>query len=43
MPISTSIFNLVDLGPKDENVLIVNIEKDTKITTVIGGEIYTID
>ena len=43
MPISTSIFNLVDLGPKDENVLIVNIEKDTKVTTVIGGEIYHID
>ena len=43
MPISTSIFNLVDLGPKDENVLIVNIEKDTKVTTIIGGEIYNID
>ena len=43
MPISTSIFNLVDLGPKDENVLIVNIEKDTKVTTIIGGEIYHID
>lgn len=43
MPISTSIFNLVDLGPKDENVLIVNIEKETKVTTIIGGEIYNID
>lgn len=43
MPISTSIFNLVDLGPKDENVLIVNIEKETKVTTIIGGEIYHID
>jgi len=43
MPVSTSIFNLLDLGPKDENVLIVNIEKDTKVTTIIGGEIYTID
>lgn len=43
MPVSTSIFNLVDLGPKDENVLIVNIEKDTKVTTIIGGEIYNID
>lgn len=42
-PITTSIFNLTDLGPKDENVLIVNIEKDTKITTVIGGEIYNVD
>ncbi len=43
MPISTSIFNLVDLGPKDENVLIVNIEKNTKVTTIISGEIYHID
>ena len=43
MPVSTSIFNLLDLGPNDENVLIVNIEKDTKVTTVIGGEIYNID
>lgn len=43
MPISTSIFNLVDLGPKDENVLIVNIEKETKVTTILGGEIYHID
>jgi hypothetical protein len=42
-PISTSIFNLLDLGPKDENVVIVNIEKDTKVTTIIGGEIYNID
>ena len=30
-PIATSIFNLVDLGPKDENVVIVNIENDTKV------------
>lgn len=43
MPISTSIFNLLDLGPKDENVLIVNIEKETKITTILGGSIYNID
>ncbi len=43
MPISTSIFNLVDLGPKDENVVIVNIENNTKITTILGGEIYHID
>jgi hypothetical protein len=42
-PISTSIFNLVDLGPKDENVVIVNIEKDTKVTTILGGEIYNVD
>ena len=43
MPISTSIFNLLDLGPKDENVLVVNIEKETKVTTIIGGEVYQID
>ena len=43
MPVATSIFNLVDLGPKDENVLIVNIEKDTKVTSIVGGEIYNID
>ena len=42
-PIATSIFNLVDLGPKDENVVIVNIENDTKVTTIMGGEIYNID
>lgn len=42
-PITTSIFNLLELGPKDENVIIVNIEKDTKVTTVLGGEVYNID
>ena len=42
-PLSTSIFNLVDLGPKDENVLIVNVEKDTKVTSIMSGEIYNID
>ena len=42
-PITTSIFNLLELGPKEENVVIVNIEKDTKVTTIIGGEVYNID
>lgn len=42
-PITTSIFNLLDLGPKEDNVVIVNIEKDTKVTTIIGGEIYNVD
>lgn len=42
-PISTSIFNLLELGPKEENVIIVNIENETKITTVLGGEINNID
>ena len=43
MPVSTSIFNLLDLGTKEDNVLIVNIEKDTKVTTVLGGEVYHVD
>ena len=43
MPVSTSIFNLLDLGTKEDNILIVNIEKDTKVTTVLGGEVYHVD
>lgn len=42
-PITTSITNLVELPPREDNVVIVNIEKDTKITTVIGGEVYNIN
>ncbi len=42
-PITTSIVNLVDLPPKEDNVVIVNIENDTKVTTVIGGEVYDIN
>ena len=42
-PISTSVVNLVDLPPKEDNVVIVNIENDTKVTTVIGGEVYDIN
>ena len=42
-PISTSIYNLVDPYSKEENIIIVNIEKDTKVTTVIDGEIYSIN
>ena len=41
-PITTSIMNLVDINQK-ENFMIVNIEKQTKITTVIEGEVYRID
>lgn len=41
-PISTSITNLLDLGPKD-NAIVVNIEKETKVTTILDGEIYNID
>lgn len=44
-PIPTSIYNLLDDGKNDENenVVIVNIEGDTKVTTVIGGEIYDVN
>lgn len=41
-PISTSISNLLDVGPKD-NVAIINIENETKITTIIEGQIYSVD
>ena len=41
-PISTSITNLLD--PNDtEDVVIVNIENETKITTIIDGQIYRTD
>ena len=42
-PISASIYNLIDPFSKEENIIIVNIEKDTKVTTIIGGEIYSVD
>ena len=41
-PITTSVTNLIDL-PQNENSIIVNIEKETKVTTVLEGEIYNID
>jgi len=41
-PITTSITNLINIGPK-ENVVIVNIEDKTKITTIVDGQIYKID
>ena len=41
-PISTSITNLLDVTPKD-NVAIVNIEGQTKVTTIIEGQIYRVD
>ena len=41
-PISVSISNLVDLGEKD-NAIIVNIENETKVTTMLDGEIYNVD
>ena len=42
-PISTSIYNLIDPYSKNENIIIVNIEKETKVTTVIDGEAYSIN
>lgn len=42
-PITTSIVNLADLPLNEDNVVIVNIENDTKVTTVIGGEVYDIN
>lgn len=41
-PISTSITNLIDIE-ENENVIIVNIENETQITTVIDGQIYRTD
>ena len=41
-PISMSIPNLLQIE-KDENSLIVNIEDDTVITTILGGKIFNID
>ena len=41
-PISMSIPNLVQVR-KDENCLIVNIEDDTVITTIMGGKIFNVD
>ena len=41
-PISMSIPNLIQVR-KDENCLIVNIEEDTIITTIMGGKIFNID
>lgn len=41
-PISTSIANLLHLQP-NENAIIVNIEKNTRITTILEGQIYNID
>ena len=41
-PISTSITNIVDVSPK-ENIAIINIEKETKITTIAEGQITRVD
>ena len=41
-PISMSIPNLIQVS-KDENSLVVNIEDDTVITTIMGGKIFNVD
>lgn len=41
-PISTSITNLAHIQQR-ENIAIVNIENQTKITTIVDGQIYQID
>ena len=41
-PIITSISNLLNI-PATENAIVVNIEKETRITTILEGEIYSVD
>ncbi|MBP3596636.1 MAG: hypothetical protein J6J60_04460 [Clostridia bacterium] len=41
-PITTSIINLLELDDK-ENIVIVNLEKETKVTTIVDGMISRID
>lgn len=41
-PVSTSITNLIEAN-ENENIAIVNIENETKITTIIDGEITRVD
>ena len=41
-PVSMSIPNLIQVR-KDENCLVVNIEEDTIITTILDGKIFNVD
>ena len=41
-PISTSICNIVE-AKKNENIMIVNIEEKTTITTILNQKIYNVD
>ena len=41
-PIGTSIANVASITPK-ENMLIVNIEETTTITTIINQKIYNVE
>lgn len=42
-PISTSIVNLVDIDKNNDDFVIVNIEKETQITTIVDGQIFRAD
>lgn len=42
VPLPISISNLIELGPKD-NALIINTENKTNITTIINGKPYKVD
>lgn len=41
-PITTSITNLVDVK-ENENIAIINMENETKITTIVDGQINRVD
>ena len=41
-PVSTSITNLIEKS-ENENIAIINIENETKITTIIDGQISRVD
>ena len=41
-PIATSICNIVE-AKKGENIMIVNIEEKTKVTTILNQKIYNVD
>ena len=41
-PIGTSIANIASINPK-ENIIIVNIEENTTITTIINQKIYNVE
>lgn len=42
VPMSMAIINAIDF-PRKENSLVVNIENNTTITTILNGQIYNID
>ena len=42
-PISTSIVNLVDIDKNNDDFVIINIERETQITTIVDGQIFRAD